>query len=330
MAQIDFKQYDPPWNLDPYANENVWVAGCGGVSPTDLIASMIPNITPREVCAWLENNGWTYPNSGTLWEGIPAVIRHYGYECTQLCYSSMLHMYNSKVFDTFFESIRNGHQGIMLLGNGGSPVKWCNSGHYIAIVDYKDGQYLVSDPASETRVGWHPISDFIPSIKILYTTNIPTSGEPTGYAYSFTSASLHKGSKGNLVKLFQTVWSAIGVHKDKIDGDYGEKTEASCRKWQQTHRLADDGWCGLDTQTSTLGLVHRGYTFYLKKVQKGEKGESAKLLQCFLKVKGFYDGAIDGDFGIVSDEALVKFQTANGLKPDRQCAKETWKKVLEV
>ena len=90
----------------------------------------------------------------------------------------------------------------MLMGNGGSPIKWCNSGHYVACVGYENEEYLIYDPASVERTGWHKISDFIPSIKVLYTTNIRTSFDPIGYSYQFTSKWLYRGSKGQLVKIF--------------------------------------------------------------------------------------------------------------------------------
>ena len=78
----DYKQYDPPWNLDPFDGYNVWTNGCGGTAAADVLHTINSAITPRETCAWLEKNGYTSGGNGTYWEGIPAVIKAFGADCT--------------------------------------------------------------------------------------------------------------------------------------------------------------------------------------------------------------------------------------------------------
>lgn len=66
---------------------------------------------------------------------------------------------------------------------------------------------------------------------------------------------LKKGSKGREVKLLQTALNKAPLKAGlKIDGIFGDKTEASVRAYQKRNRLKIDGIAGDDTQTA-LGLV---------------------------------------------------------------------------
>ena len=324
----DYKQTDPRWNTIPYAGENINNAGCAPTSDADLL-----EITPDVIAHWMQTHGYASDGYGTYWEGIPAALIAYGNDSKQLVYASMLGTRESGVFSKFKQSIQSGYCGILLMGNGGSPVKWTNGGHYIAIVDYKDGLYLVYDPASSARTGWHPWSDFIPSIKILYTTNIPTASAPvTGYCYSFDMGWLHEGSVGIQVRLLQRVWKAFGWYKYDVDGKYEGGTKEACIICQTLRNLERDGSAGYDTQRGTFRLQSRNiegkYTFYVKELQKGSQGESVILLQCCLKTDGYYQGAIDGDFGALTEVALRKYQYAHGLPITGVCAKEDWKWII--
>lgn len=334
MALTDFKQTDPRWNTWPYAGENINNAGCGPTSMADIVAALSTGIFPPDVADWLQVHGYASNGFGTYWEGIPAGIRAFGGEGTQLVYSSMLGMRTSTVFDRFREHLRSGYCGIMLMGNGGSPVKWTNGGHYIAAVGFQDEKILIYDPASTSRTGWHPWSDFIPSIKILYTTNVPSITAPEDHAYVIRMGWLHHGSTGEKVKLIQKVWKAYGWYKGSIDGKYEDGTAAACRLCQKLSNLYVDGSAGYDTQRATFRLRSDrddktgGYSFYVRTVQKGSQGESVILLQCILKSDGYYSGAIDGDFGEKTDMAVRSWQYAHGLKADGQAGPDTWAALI--
>ena len=306
----DYKQTDPRWNYLPFAGENIKNAGCGPTSCSDGL-----DITPDVTASWISGHGYASTGSGTFWEGIPACLKAFGQECTQLCYDSQLGKYKSNVFDKFLNNLKSGYCGVLLMGNGGSPVKWTSGGHYIFAADYKDGLILIYDPASEPRTCWHPWSDFLPSVKIAYTTKIPTISAPIeGYSYNFEMAWLHEGSVGKRVELIQKVWKAIGVYKYSIDGKYESGTKAACIKWQELHNLQQDGSCGLATQRSTFKLQNRDYVFYVRHIKEGSTGDSVVLAQCILKANGYYKGAIDGDFGTMTGDAVEAFQRVERAK----------------
>lgn len=308
----DYKQTDPRWNYLPFAGENINNAGCGPTSCSDGL-----DITPDVTAAWISGHGYASDGSGTFWEGIPACLKAFGQECTQLCYDSQLGKYQSAVFDKFLNNLRSGYCGVLLMGNGGSPVKWTSGGHYIFAADYNDanGTILIYDPASTPRTTWHPWSDFLPSVKIAYTTKIPTISAPvSGYSYEFEMEWLHAADKnlpmsqGPKVLLVQKVWKAIGVYKYSLDGKYENGTKGACIKWQELHSLGQDGSCGLATQRTIFKLQNRDYKFYVRHIKKGSTGDSVVLAQCIMKADGYYKGAIDGDFGGMTEEAVKWYQ----------------------
>jgi lysozyme len=65
-------------------------------------------------------------------------------------------------------------------------------------------------------------------------------------------------------------------------------------------------------------------------LKRGVNGEDTKKLQTFLKELNFYHGSIDGKFGPATENALILFQKANGLKPNGIAGKNTYNKLIEL
>ncbi len=108
---------------------------------------------------------------------------------------------------------------------------------------------------------------------------------------------LKKGLAGEPVKILQ---QKLGV---PADGQFGVKTEEALKAYQKEHGLSADGIAGPDT-FAALGL----YELVLLKV--GTSGGSVKKLQAALNINA------DGKFGRGTREAVVDFQSKNGLEPD--------------
>lgn len=60
-----------------------------------------------------------------------------------------------------------------------------------------------------------------------------------------------------------------------------------------------------------------------KLLKQGARGEDVKMVQKLLADTGYYAGQVDGVFGGATLEAVQKFQSYNGLKPDGVVGKET-------
>lgn len=60
------------------------------------------------------------------------------------------------------------------------------------------------------------------------------------------------------------------------------------------------------------------------KLKKGSSGEDVKTLQARLRELGFYGGAIDGEFGSITERGVLLFQKAQGLTQDGIVGAKTW------
>ena len=158
----DYKQYNYP--DVPYAGESIAAAGCGPTAVADLL-----EVDPTETAAWMQNNGYAVNYQGTIYEGISACLTAYGAEGKMIA-RDQDGVYDNAYFEQWRHEIKSGKMGILLM-HAVYSTYWTSGGHYIAIVAYKNNQYLVYDPASAVRTGWHPFSDFAGNIAALYTCN---------------------------------------------------------------------------------------------------------------------------------------------------------------
>lgn len=311
----DYKQYDPAWALYPYAGETIQAAGCGPTADADIIE--VAN--PQKVASWMQAHGYASNGHGTEWSGIPAALRAWGIPASQLNYSSLYGVQSSAVFDAFKTHIQSGMCGVLLMGKG----YWTNGGHYIAIVGYKDGQYQVYDPASATRTGWHPWSDFAGQIKICFTAQ-----KAWGYAYSFTVPALSYGKVSRAVTLFERLLAPKNIYKGASDQVYGEGCVEACKKVQAIHNLAQTGECKLAEWIIITGLPHDGATFHIQEVRYGSTGDSVVFVQLILKAFGFYTGAVDGIAGYGTRSAIIQFQQLMHLNPDGVAGAKTLAQIV--
>lgn len=72
-----------------------------------------------------------------------------------------------------------------------------------------------------------------------------------------------------------------------------------------------------------LAAKHPSKSLGLPKLQHGAKGLAVKQLQERLAEEGYYQGKIDGDFDVVTKQAVQKFQTAHMLNQDGVVGGET-------
>lgn len=165
----DYKQYNYP--AYPYASETIAVAGCGPTACADLL-----DIEPTKTADWLTAHGYAYPYQGTAYSGINACLTAFGADGKMIAQYQDGQTENA-AFRTWRKAIQGGQMGILLMHNVTSSY-WTSGGHYIAIVAYDDNksQYLVYDPASAVRTGWHPWADFTGNIAALYTSNKKWNG----------------------------------------------------------------------------------------------------------------------------------------------------------
>ncbi len=141
---------------------------------------------------------------------------------------------------------------------------------------------------------------------------------------------LKKGDKGTAVKQLQQRLKELGYYTSAIDSDYGAKTVAAVKAFQKKNGLSQTG--NVDEATlkklnSTSAVKANGKTETVTTLKKGAKGAAVKQLQQRLKELGYYNAAIDSDYGTQTVNAVKAFQKKNGLSQTGNVDEATMKKL---
>lgn len=318
----DYKQYN--YGGYTYSNGSFAAQACGPCAVADIV-----KVSPLTVAQWLTNNGYATYKQGTLWEGIAPALTAFGAGGKTLFTG-----WNSTEakLEEFRKSIQSGHEGILCMG-ARAGTYWTTGGHYICVCGYKDGQYLVHDPASTARTGWHPWSRFEGNVKCAYTSTSRLGGSEVD-TYSFTVRQIKTGDSGKEVTFLQRLLSSRGMYPMKeIDGSYGPKTEKAVRtyqKWISEHggSLVVDGVCGPATWSNILGIS--GEVKTVRQVQVGSQNISVYIAQELLISFGLYHGALDGEFGLATRQAVIDVQKKFNIAQDGVCGPITFRKMIDL
>ena len=140
------------------------------------------------------------------------------------------------------------------------------------------------------------------------------------------SRSLSIGMTGADVSTLQTILKEYGFYSGIVDGDFGNYTRDAVMAFQTSQGLYVDGVAGPLTFAALSGALSEAQSGsntassagsgLSRRLAKGMTGSDVKDLQNILKSLGYYSGAIDGDFGAVTEAAVIAFQQAKGLYVD--------------
>ena len=195
------------------------------------------------------------------------------------------------------------------------------------------------------------------TLKLL--TLLSVTAAPTAYVYATPAPAptatpltalnvvvLRSGAKGLAVTQLQTRLMALG-YLSSADGVYGSQTVSAVKAFQQKNGLTADGVAGLLTQQvlysdaavpaviiptaqpasmPTPIVIPTAYPT-LQTLKTGSSGELVSALQTRLKTLGYYSGAVDGQYGSSTAQAVIKFQRANGLAADGVAGEKTLDKL---
>ena len=156
----------------------------------------------------------------------------------------------------------------------------------------------------------------------------PTATPPVPEA---TPRTLQEGSHGNDVTALQEALTELSFFTSKIDGQFGYRTRAALRKYQQAKGLTDDGVLGAQTRASLLAdgyeippyykpVFPEGFERYL---ELGMAGMDVRAVQEKLIEKGYLTGKADHIYGKRTRAAVRAFQEDNGLRVDGIVGPET-------
>ena len=155
---------------------------------------------------------------------------------------------------------------------------------------------------------------------------------------------LKEGNEGDSVRLLQEKLKELGFYDGDIDGVFGRTTLEAVIAAQTDFGVDGDGIVGRQTweklydnssnssTTNTTSNTSSNSTAIraenLPVLREGDEGENVRLLQEKLKQLGFYNGAIDGDFGNNTLQAVMAAQIYFELDGDGVVGRQTWENIL--
>ena len=137
-----------------------------------------------------------------------------------------------------------------------------------------------------------------------------------------SASGLKLNSKGTDVRNLQQDLTTLGYYWAEITGNFGERTEAAVKRFQEENGLTADGVAGTKTLNAVAAAVARkggtpasggnaGTTLKLN-----SQGTKVSQLQMDLKQLGYYYAEITGNFGERTEAAVKAFQKAKSLTAD--------------
>ena len=151
---------------------------------------------------------------------------------------------------------------------------------------------------------------------------------------SSSSEVLQKGDSGDAVKALQQQLITLGYLSGSADGVYGDSTKNAVKAFQSANGLSADGIAGQKTQQKLLEEIAKKAGSDASSDQpasvlkRGSVGSAVKALQNRLIELGYLpSGNADGEFGTLTERAVIAFQSANGLSADGIVSTKTLEKL---
>ena len=121
------------------------------------------------------------------------------------------------------------------------------------------------------------------------------------------------------VRVLQRRLDAAGYAPGPIDGRYGPRTEQAVIRFQAAHGLWVDGIAGPQTFAAMSRPFHYPGAGYA-----GRGSGAVRVLQRRLDAAGYAPGPIDGRYGPRTEQAVIRFQAAHGLRVDGIAGPQTF------
>jgi peptidoglycan hydrolase-like protein with peptidoglycan-binding domain len=115
-------------------------------------------------------------------------------------------------------------------------------------------------------------------------------------------------------------WGSYGIHGTNNPSSIGKAVSHGCIRLYNESVIELYDLVGVGTPVSITGTVR-----IIRNLKKGSRGEDVKDVQQMLFDLDYYPYAIDGYYGNKTQRAVIRFQRANGLKPDGIAGKKTLK-----
>jgi peptidoglycan hydrolase-like protein with peptidoglycan-binding domain len=138
------------------------------------------------------------------------------------------------------------------------------------------------------------------------------------------------GSRGNDVTSTQRCLKKLGYFNSPVTGNFASLTQKAVIGFQRANRLPADGVVGISTLASLQQacLARNSGGTIIGNLQQGSRGDSVSKLQKDLRELGYFNGRVDGYFGLDTQQAVIKFQQASRLRADGIVGSKTIQAIL--
>jgi peptidoglycan hydrolase-like protein with peptidoglycan-binding domain len=139
---------------------------------------------------------------------------------------------------------------------------------------------------------------------------------------------LQLGSQGASVRTLQALLNQqLGSRQQVVvDGIFGTSTKGAVELVQYRFLLDRDGVVG----TKTWQALRTNVLLETPVLRRGSSGDLVKRVQQVLKDGNFYKGAIDGNFGAQTEDAIKSLQKDRKLVVDGILGTQTWQTIAEL
>jgi peptidoglycan hydrolase-like protein with peptidoglycan-binding domain len=130
---------------------------------------------------------------------------------------------------------------------------------------------------------------------------------------------LSLGMIGNDVRRIQRIFVAAKVLSEtNLNGKFDATTQSVIKDFQQSKGLPQTGIVNQATWQALPSDVK------VKILMRGMKNARVKAMQQTLAIDNYYSGAIDGDFGPITEQAVYAYQQDKGIITDGIVGDQTW------
>jgi hypothetical protein len=132
-------QWDERWGYESYGDGLIGYTGCGPtcLAMVALYLNQDPTVTPKTVADYADEAGYYTDGVGSAWSLMGTGCEAFGLKGTEMTISESL----------MIDQIAQGNPLICAMGPGDFTL----AGHFIVVVGYEDGQFIVRDPNSNIR-----------------------------------------------------------------------------------------------------------------------------------------------------------------------------------
>ncbi|HWP97167.1 MAG TPA: peptidoglycan-binding protein [Syntrophomonadaceae bacterium] len=120
-------------------------------------------------------------------------------------------------------------------------------------------------------------------------------------------------------------WGGYGIHGTNNPASIGHSRSHGCIRMYNQDVEEIYPLSPLGTPVAIVGKTSTG-----RVLQTGSRGRDVTNMQVILKKLGYYRGRSDGRFALLTQQAVTRFQTDQGLQADGMSGPRTWLALVKV